>query len=123
MQQAVEPDDCFYIQNEAVVRGKKRIDLTLAPPPDLVIEIDISSRTQLKNYEALGVREVWRSNGSRLQINVLQEGKYVESQTSQYFPGLPLTEIIPQYLEQSIVAGRNATMRSFRNWVREQAPQ
>ncbi|MDW8452595.1 MAG: hypothetical protein RML39_03965 [Oscillatoriaceae cyanobacterium SKYGB_i_bin93] len=56
MQQAVEPDDCFYIQNEAVVRGKKQIDLTLDPPPDLVIEIDISSRTQLKNYEALGVR-------------------------------------------------------------------
>lgn len=58
MQQGLEADSCFYIENEAAVRGKKRIDLTVEPPPDLAIEIDISSRTQLNNYESLGVGEL-----------------------------------------------------------------
>jgi Uma2 family endonuclease len=59
MIQAVEPDECFYIQHEAAVRGKKRLDLTIDPPPDLAIEIDITSRTQFDNYEQLGVLELW----------------------------------------------------------------
>jgi Uma2 family endonuclease len=120
MHQAVEADDCFYIQNEAAIRGKKRIDLSSDPPPDLAIEIDITSRTKFNNYEALGVPELWRYNGRKLQINLLREGKYVESNTSRNFPSLPIGEVIHQYVEQSKVVGRNATMRAFRNWVREQ---
>lgn len=120
MRQAVEADDCFYIQNETVIRGKKRIDLSVDPPPDLAIEIDITSRTKFNNYEALGVPELWRYNGRKLQINVLQAGKYVESSTSYNFPDLPIGEVIHQYVEQSKTLGRNATMRAFRNWVREQ---
>jgi Uma2 family endonuclease len=45
MVKGIEPDDCFYIQNEAAVRGKKRLNLTVDPPPDLVLEIDVTSRT------------------------------------------------------------------------------
>ena len=75
MAQGVEPDTCFYIQNEAAVRGKNRIDLETDPPPDLAIEIDLTSRTQFNNYQALGVPELWRYNGRNLQISVLQEGK------------------------------------------------
>jgi Uma2 family endonuclease len=119
MAQGVEADDCFYIKNEAAIRGKKRIDLTVDPPPDLAIEIDITSRTHFNNYEALGVPELWRYNGRNLQINVLQSGKYVESSDSRNFPGLPLIDAIPQYVEQSKTVGRNATMRAFRAWVRE----
>lgn len=77
MAQCVEPDDCFYIQNEAAIRGKKRIDLTVDPPPDLAIKIDITSRIKFNNYEALGVPELWRYDGQRLQINVLQYCKYI----------------------------------------------
>jgi Uma2 family endonuclease len=120
MAQAVEADDCFYIQNEAAIRGKKRIDLSIDPPPDLAIEIDITSRTKFNNYEALGVPELWKYNGRKLQVNVLQEGKYVESNVSYNFPNLPIVEVIHQYVEQSKTLGRNATMRAFRNWVREQ---
>ena len=120
MAQAVEADDCFYIQNEAAIRGKKRIDLSIDPPPDLAIEIDITSRTQFNNYEALGVPELWKYNGRKLQVNVLQEGKYVESNVSYNFPNLPIVEVIHQYVEQSKTLGRNATMRAFRIWVREQ---
>lgn len=120
MLQAVEADDCFYIQNEAAIRGKKRIDLTIDPPPDLAIEIDITSRTQFNNYEALGVPELWRYNGRKLLSYVLQDGKYLESKTSYNFPSLPIVGVIHQYVEQSKVVGRNAMMKAFRNWVREQ---
>jgi Uma2 family endonuclease len=123
MRQAVEADDCFYIQNEAVIRGKKRIDLSVDPPPDLAIEIDITSRTKFNNYEALGVPELWRYNGRKLQINVLQEGKYVESDTSYNFPDLRICEVIHQYVEQSRIVGRNSTMKTFRNWVRTHIQQ
>lgn len=120
MAAGVEADDCFYIQNEAVIRGKKRIDLTVDPPPDLAIEIDITSRTRFNNYEALGVPELWRYDGQSLEINVLENGKYKESNISRNFPQLPLVDVIPQYVEQSKVVGRNTTIRALRNWVREQ---
>jgi Uma2 family endonuclease len=119
MKQALEADDCFYIENEAAVRGKKRIDLAIDPPPDLAIEIDITSRTRFNNYETLGVKELWRFNGTKLEINVLQRGEYMQCETSPHFPGLPLCEVIPQYLEQSKIEGRNKTMKVFRAWVRE----
>jgi len=118
--QGVEPDTCFYIQNEAAVRGKNRIDLETDPPPDLAIEIDITSRTQLNNYAALGVPELWRYNGANLQISVLQDGKYIQSDRSLQFPNFPIAHLIPQYLEQSKTAGRNVAMKAFRGWVKAQ---
>ncbi|NER00586.1 MAG: Uma2 family endonuclease [Cyanothece sp. SIO2G6] len=60
MLKGIEPDQCFYIQNEVVMRGKKRLDLEVDPPPDLVLEIDITSRTHIETYAALGVPELWR---------------------------------------------------------------
>jgi Uma2 family endonuclease len=120
MAQGVEPEACFYIQNEAAVRGKNRIDLETDPPPDLAIEIDLTSRTQFNNYEALGVPELWRYNGRNLQISVLQDGKYIQSDRSLQFPNFPITELIPQYLQQSKTAGRNVAMKAFRSWVKAQ---
>ncbi|OAB62802.1 hypothetical protein AY599_19385 [Leptolyngbya valderiana BDU 20041] len=118
MQQGLEPDDCFYIEHEAAIRGKKRIDLTVDPPPDLAVEIDLTSRTRLDNYEKLGVKELWRFDGEVLEISVLQEGKYIRSHQSFHFPMLAIAEIIPQYLERSKVEGRNQTMKAFRAWVK-----
>lgn len=120
MSAGVEADQCFYIQNEAAIRGKKRIDLTIDPPPDLALEIDITSRTRLNNYEALGVPELWRYNGQSLEINVLENSKYVKSNISRNFPSLPLVDVIPQYVERSMIEGRNATIKAFRNWVKFQ---
>lgn len=119
MDQGVEPDQCFYIQNEAAIRGKKRIDLTVDPPPDLGLEVDVTSRTHASIYKVLRVPELWRFDKGKLQINVLRNGNYAESEDSLNFPGMPLVEIIPKYLEQSKTAGRNATLKAFRTWVRE----
>ena len=95
MAAGLEANDCFYIQNEALIRGKKWIDLTVDPPPDLAIEIDITSRTRFNNYEALGVPELWRYNGQSLEINVLESGKYKKSNISRNFPQFPLIDIVP----------------------------
>jgi Uma2 family endonuclease len=120
MAKAVEPDECFYFQNEATVRGKDRIDLTIDPPPDLAIEIDISSRTHFDNYEKLGVKELWRYDGDKLEINVLTDGYYLTSKTSYHFPNLAVFETIPHYVKKSKLEGRNVTMRAFRSWIKEQ---
>jgi Uma2 family endonuclease len=116
----VEPDDSFYIQNHARMIGKERIDLTVDPPPDLVIEVDVTSKTQLAAYEALRVPELWRYEKGILQINILQDGKYVESEISPTFPNLPIVEAISQFYEESQTIGRSPTLRSFRKWVRAQ---
>lgn len=66
----------------------------------------------------LGVKELWRFNGTTLEINVLQAGKYIQCEASPHFPGLPVTEVIPQYLAQSKIEGRNKTMKGFRAWIK-----
>ena len=64
--------------------------------------------------------ELWRYDGQTLQINVLQSGKYVNSNISYIFPEFPMIEVITQYVKQSKTAGRNVAMKAFRAWVREQ---
>jgi Uma2 family endonuclease len=120
MAQGIEPDSCFYIQNEAAVRDKDRLDLTVDPPPDLAIEIDITSRTHPSIYETLGVPELWRFEKGKLQINILQNGKYVEPKSSALFPNLPIAREIPHYLNRCKIEGRNRTMKDFRAWIRAQ---
>jgi len=117
MAQAVEPDECFYIQHERAIRGKKRIDLETDPPPDLAIEIDITGRTRFENYQKLGIPELWRYNGTTLEINILKSGNYILSEQSLQFPEFPLKEVIPQYLETSKNQGKVSLMKQFRLWV------
>jgi Uma2 family endonuclease len=119
MNQAVEPDACFYIQNQAAVIGKNRLDMSVDPPPDLAIEIDLTSRTQLDNYQILGVPELWRYARRGLQINVLQAGRYVESDFSPTFPGIPIVELVNRYVQQSQVSGRTQAIQAFRSWVQD----
>ena len=119
MSQAVEPDTCFYIQNQAAVIGKNRLDMSVDPPPDLAIEIDLTSRTQLDNYQILGVPELWRYARRGLQINVLQAEQYIKSDVSLTFPNIPSVELVNQYTQQSQVAGRTSAIQAFKNWVGE----
>jgi Uma2 family endonuclease len=118
MAQGIEPDQCFYIQNERIIRGKKRLDLSIDPPPDLALEIDLTSRTHPNIYEKLRVPELWRFEQGTLQINILQGDQYAIASESQIFPGLNLREAIPKYLKQSKTEGRNVTLKAFRKWIR-----
>ncbi|MGK7956348.1 MAG: Uma2 family endonuclease, partial [Crocosphaera sp.] len=67
----------------------------------------------------LGIPELWRYTHNGLQINVLQEGKYIESLTSLNFPNIPIIELINQAVEQSQQLGRSKAMRNFKKWLRE----
>lgn len=115
---AIEPDQCFYIQNESAIRGKSRIDLAMDPPPDLVLEMDTTARTHVEAYEAIGVPELWRFSKTGLSMYRLQLGKYTPLEESLIFPGLPLRDLLPYCMEQSRKLGRNVVIRDFRQWVR-----
>jgi len=116
----IEPDDCFYIANHASMIGRDRLDLTVDPPPDVAIEVEITSKTQLSAYEALGVPEIWRYEDRQLHISVLQHGRYVESHISPTFPDVPIIEGISRFVEMSRTAGTSPTLRAFRQWIRAQ---
>ncbi len=118
-----EPDSCYYIQNEPLVRSKQEIDLDNDPPPDLVLEIDITSGSLDKRpiYAAVGVPELWRYNGNKLEVFVLQPSSqdYQQVNQSPTLPWMPL-DVIPKFIRQSLADGETATLRAFRAWVREQ---
>jgi Uma2 family endonuclease len=122
-ERGIEPDDSFYIQNHQQMIGKDRIDLTIDPPPDLAIEIDLTSKTQLDGYEALGVPELWRFENRKLRIDVLRNGKYVQSSDSPTFPNWSIIEIITEYVARARSIGRSPALRAFRQWVRQQIEQ
>jgi Uma2 family endonuclease len=122
-QQEVEPDSCYYLKHEPQVRSKQHIDLTVDPPPDLVLEIDITSGSldKFPIYSNLGVPEIWRFNGDRLRIFILNpaSGQYQGVETSPTFPFLP-PERIPELIQRSLAIGETAALREFRQWLRAQ---
>jgi Uma2 family endonuclease len=122
LQRGFEPDSCFYVQNAARVRGRDRIDLQVDPAPDIVAEIDIThpSLDKLPILAQIGVPEVWRYAGARLEILVLAGDHYEPSSNSAAFPTVTaaaLTTLLPASLE----LGNVAWMRRVRAWARELA--
>ncbi|UFP93882.1 Uma2 family endonuclease [Gloeobacter morelensis] len=115
-----EPDDCFYIRNFAAMVGRQRLDLRRDPPPELSIEVDVTSRTQLDVYCAMGVPELWRLEAGQLRIDVLREGEYIEAEQSSTFPDLPLKENLSRFLAMAQSEGPRLALKTFRQWVREQ---
>lgn len=117
----VEPDNCFYFQNEQLIRGKLDFDLTKDPPPDLVLEIDVTHKSldRFPIYARLGVLEIWRYEKGLIKIYQLQGNKYVETYTSLTFPLIPVQQIIP-FIQQHRAAGKKTMRRAFRDWVRQQ---
>lgn len=118
----VEPDNCFYFQNEEVVRGRIDIDLSQGdPPPDLALEIDVTNKSlnRLPIYARLEVPELWCYDSGALKIYHLQEGEYVEASASLALPQLPIQDL-PQLIEANRTAGRRAIRQAVREWVRRQ---
>jgi Uma2 family endonuclease len=119
--EAAEPDTCFYVKNAARVINRRRLDLTVDPPPDIIVEIDVSHESTQKYafYASLGVTELWRYDEQRLHIYQLLEGTYVEISSSLAFP-LLTSSALTQFLEQSKTEGQIAALHSFRSWLRSQ---
>jgi Uma2 family endonuclease len=119
LERGFEPDVCFYVQNAERVRGKPRIDLGLDPPPDLVIEVDITSPSldKFPIYARVSIPEIWRHDGEKLEIFRLRGEEYVEVAGSRTLP--PITgEALSGFIEESSSLDIVTWMRRVRERVR-----
>jgi Uma2 family endonuclease len=116
----VEPDNCFYFQNEAKIRGRLELNLNQDPPPDLALEIDMTHKSlnRFPIYARLGIPEIWCYDSGELKIYQLQQETYGEVETSSVFPMLRVQEI-PTIIEQYRLDGKLAVRRAIRNWARQ----
>lgn len=116
-----EPDECFYFaENIERVRGKKKLDLDSGdPPPDLVIEVDITSFSlnKLPIYARLGVPEVWRHDGERIEILTLRNSEYTETYESSFLPSVT-GETLTKFVSEGLAMERPAWARRVREWAR-----
>ena len=119
LKKGAEPDNAYYIQNQALVKGRE-VDFSQDPSPDLVVEVDITHTDIAKNrfYSSLGVSEFWRFNGNVWRIYQLQEGVYVEVEASPTFSQVPKEQLyifLEEAKEDEIEA-----VRSLRSWWQSQ---
>jgi Uma2 family endonuclease len=122
-QRGLEPDECYWMQNEGRVRALESFDWAKDPPPDLAVEIEISrsALNRMKIYAALGIPEVWRYDGTRVLVSVLgPNGKYLDQERSNAFPFLRPGDLLP-FIAQANTHGETAMADAFRTWVRQQA--
>ena len=119
LDKGIEPDSCYYIQNEAALRGRETLNLEIDPPPDLAVEIDITSSSvnKFNIYAALGVAELWRYEGEVLKFYQLVENQYIEIKFSLAFPLVSVGDI-NRFIQQGKTMGEIALLKSFRAWVR-----
>lgn len=119
-QRGIEPDNCYYIQTEPRVRNRKTLDLEIDPPPDLAVEVDITSSSvnKFNIYSALGITELWRYNGQDLKFYQLVDEQYIECQLSIAFPIVSGRDM-SRFIEQSKSMSEIALLKLFRAWVRQ----
>ncbi len=106
LQQGAEPDSCFYVTNASKLSARERVDLTIDPPPDILVEIDISHGSKRKHqfYAQIGVPELWVYDERRLRFYERTDSGYVEIPSSKTFPILSS--------ERSATSSRLALLRA-----------
>ncbi len=115
----LEPDQCYYIQNEEKVRGIEQINLAKLPPPDLAVEIDITSSSldRFSIYAALKVPEIWRYDGRLFVIYGLVESEYIIQDYSISLQILKTADIL-RFLNLAALTGENSLIKQFRQWLK-----
>jgi Uma2 family endonuclease len=117
--QGFEPDASFYLQHATLIRGHKQIDLHTDPPPELVIEIDIThpSLNKFPIFAGLGIPEVWRYHRHALTIFKLEGETYSAQTGSELFPGVT-GEALTRLITESQQMKRTEWLRNVRKWAR-----
>ena len=119
-ERGLEPDECYWVEHEPLVRGKRDLNLGVDPAPDLAIEIEQSRSVldRLSIYGSLGVAEVWRFDGDTIRVvRTRADGTYTEQDRSDVFPFLPLDEL--ERVLALAIDDETRCIRSFRAWVVE----
>jgi Uma2 family endonuclease len=115
----LEADECYFVKNEPLVRGRTDIDLKNDPPPDLAVEVDITHHPIRRSsvYAALGVSEIWRYDGHRIEFLRRTGKEYAQIPQSDAFPKIRPDDIT-RFLAMFVGSEENAVMRHFRDWIR-----
>ena len=123
-QRGGEPDSCFYVTNEAVVRKLEEIDLQVHPPPDIVLEVDITSPSLDKFglYLAARVPEVWRYDGAHMSFHTLAGERYDETEHSLCFPHLTAA-LLEHYISIGREQGSAAMLQTVKRDIPNQTDQ
>jgi Uma2 family endonuclease len=119
LKKGLQPDESYYVQNEAVIRARGKFNPQRDPPPDLVVEVEITSYllNRIRIYAAFKVPEIWRCRKGRIGFHLLREnGSYVESDHSRSFPFLAAADL-NRFLEATSDTDETSWIRSFRRWV------
>jgi Uma2 family endonuclease len=118
LERGSEPDNAYYIQNQPKVAGRT-VDLATDPPPDLVVEVEMTHTDIDKNqlYAAMGVPEFWRFNGQQWRIYQLQGKTYAEVDHSPTFAWVEKADLY-RFLDQARQDEITAEM-AFRAFVQE----
>jgi Uma2 family endonuclease len=109
----VEPDTCLYVNNQQAILGKEKIDLAIDPPPDLAIEVDLTSRTDLEAYIPLQIPELWIYRPGKLSIYVFRQNNYQEVSQSLLFHNINVLVILPKYVELAWNQGSSVALKQF----------
>ena len=117
----LEPDNCYWIASAQRMQGKRDLDLRTDPPPDLAVEVDVTSSSvdRMSIYAALGVPEVWRFSTGAVSFHILQAGTYHVRSNSLSFPQL-ISADLPPFLSQWGQTDDTTIARQFREWVQQQ---
>lgn len=110
----IEPDYCFYIDNWQAASGKKRINWSVEPAPDLVIEIDITSYTDVNDYLPYKVPEIWLFKSDTVTIYSLENDEYIIQNRSRYFPDIDVLELIHDCFKIANERNSSAAIRQLR---------
>ncbi len=117
----LEPDRGYWIEHESVMRAKRRFNARIDPPPDLAIEVDVTSSSldRMSIYAKLRVPEIWRLDGVALEFYILDaKGRYTLAATSKAFRGLTPSDVLP-FIGMRGTIDENAVIRQFRTWVQQ----
>lgn len=120
IERGFEADASFYIQSEERIRGQREVDLSVDPPPDLVLEMEMSrsALNKLALFASMEIPEVWRCNGQRVTIFVLDQGVYREASSSLALSVLT-TDVLTRFLHQSRTMLSPDWFQMISDWARE----
>lgn len=119
LEKGFEPDSSFYFRHAATICGKDRTDMATDPPPELIIEVDItrSSLNHFPLYAAVGIAEIWRYDGERVRFHKLDGSAYTQIEESSVLP--PMTAVQATiFIERNRHEKATDWLRAVREWIR-----
>jgi len=94
LDRGIEADACYFFGSHRRLQSRDTIDLSVDPPPDLAVEVDMSrsSLDKLAIYASLGVTELWRTDGKTIDMLQLGAEGYRPAAASGLLPRFPKAE-------------------------------